>query len=126
MRKLLTIMLLAVALATGVTQSAYAVSFGALAIDSNHGYRSGVSYGQLSVADADYLALAGCGPGCYIVSRFNNTCAAFVADRQPGSMAAGLGYSPSQPIAIDIALRFCWQSGGINCQLRVGACSLPY
>ncbi|MDE0179123.1 MAG: DUF4189 domain-containing protein [Gammaproteobacteria bacterium] len=96
---------------------------GALAIDSNQGDAWAWAAGYATVAEAEREALAECGDECRIVVRFEEGCAAYVADQTPGSTAAGWASGFESTLdATEAAIDRCAERGGRDCRVRVWAC----
>lgn len=103
----------------------WAWAAGALAIDENQGDHWGWAVDYATQQDADRRALSECGPGCDIVLRFSDTCAAYAADQTYGSTAYGWAYGYSSPSsAQDRALQECRSRGGADayCIVRAWGC----
>lgn len=97
---------------------------GALAIDSGQGEAWGWGAGHATVADAERRALAECGDECRIVVRFEDGCAAYAADQDPGStVVAWASELDSGFEATEAALDGCAKRGGADCLVRVWACA---
>ena len=64
------------------------VSAGTLAIDADQVGRWGWAADYPALEDAERRALAECGEGRWVVTRFTEGCAAYAADRAAGSSAA--------------------------------------
>ncbi len=103
------------------TTGASAAQWGALAYNSASG-AYGFSYNYRSEYDADYRAISECaarGPGCEVVLRFGNGCAAFATGYNG---AYGWGHDYTRYSAERIALGECGAHGG-GCQIKVWACN---
>jgi uncharacterized protein DUF4189 len=101
------------------TAAPSALAFGALAVDASQGTRQGASSDQPTVAAARERALAECGAGCTVVVTFHRFCAAFAADRAPGSPSWGRAGGSTQAEAQDKAIDYCRLYDGKACQVRV-------
>ena len=96
---------------------------GALAIDSAQGEAWGWAAGHATVAQAEREALAECGEECRIVVRFEEGCAAYAADQDPGSTVFGWASELDSGVeATEAALDDCAKRGGADCLVRVWAC----
>jgi Domain of unknown function (DUF4189) len=104
------------------TAAPSALAFGALAVDASQGTRQGASSDQPTVAAARERALAECGAGCTVVVTFQRFCAAFAADRAPGSPSWGRAGGSTRAEAQDKAVDYCRLYDGKACQVRVSAC----
>ncbi len=103
--------------------SFHAFGDGALAIDKNHGEKSGWAVNFSTTFEAQSRALDKCGFGCYIVVTFSGGCAAYAADQAYGSMI--YGYASGFPTRTDAesgALNECRKRGGEICRIRVWGC----
>jgi hypothetical protein len=112
----------AMAFGWGVAAAPPALASGALAIDANDGARHGAAFDQATVEAARARALAECGEGCTVVVAFRRFCAAYAADRTPGSRAWGRSGAPTQAEAERKALDNCRLYDGNACQVRLSAC----
>jgi hypothetical protein len=99
-----------------------ALAFGALAIDTNDGARHGAASDEATVGAARARALAECGDRCNVVIAFRRFCAAYAADRTPGSRAWGRSGAPTQAEAERKALDNCRLYDGNACEVRLSAC----
>jgi tetratricopeptide (TPR) repeat protein len=122
MSQLRVITAAAMAFGWGVVAAPSALAFGALAIDANEGTRHGAAFDQATVEAARARALAECGDGCTVVVAFRRFCAAYAADRTPGSRAWGRSGAPTQAEAERKALDNCRLYDGNACQVRLSAC----
>src|SRR5262245_14523170 len=112
----------AVIFACATAAAPSALAFGALAVDAIQGTRHGAASDQPTVAAARERALAECGGGCTVVITFHRFCAAFAADRTPGSLSWGRAAASTQAEAQDKAVDYCRLYDGKACQVRVTAC----
>jgi Domain of unknown function (DUF4189) len=99
-----------------------ALAFGALAVDASPGTRHGAASDQPTVAAARERALAECDGGCTVVITFHRFCAAFAADRTPGSPSWGRAGGSTRAEAEDKAVDYCRLYDGKACHVRVSAC----
>jgi hypothetical protein len=112
----------AMAFGWGIAAAPSALASGALAIDANDGARHGAAFDQATVEAARARALAECGDGCTVVVAFRRFCAAYAADRTPGSRAWGRSGAPTQAEAERKALDNCRLYDGNACQVRLSGC----
>jgi hypothetical protein len=112
----------AMAFGWGLAVVPSALAFGALAIDTNDGARHGAASDEATVGAARARALAECGDRCNVVIAFRRFCAAYAADRTPGSRAWGRSGAPTQAEAERKALDNCRLYDGNACEVRLSAC----
>ena len=125
MKRLLTLILPALALTAGAPLAADAAGYGAFALDYANG-ASGFSVGYPSQSSADQRALSECaqrgGQNCAIRNRFSSRCAAVAMADDRGRWARGLGHAESRAEAVDRALSECRTGGLSGCSLYSWFC----
>ena len=112
-----TRVVLAAALIAGLSASASAVKFGALAYNSRTG-AIGYAIDHDSRQSAENRALRECGSGCGVAVYFKNTCAAYAVGAKGGT-----GYAfGTRDQARNAAVRNCSKYDN-GCAVKVWACT---
>jgi hypothetical protein len=96
---------------------------GAIAYNSGTG-AVGWSYEFRTAGEADSYAINKCGAGCTVVVRVSGSSCGAYATSDNG--ATGWATSAYMSEAINNAIGYCQQGGGVNCQERAHTCNSGY